>query len=86
MFVHQSDITPALDCLMNKPNVSHSTVATRFTEAQTLLKQVHDLLDSIQAEPYIPSIRQNQLAFLSDKVDNLQSNCHTMAMQLAHLG
>ena len=86
MFDLQSDLTPALDCPMNKPNVSESTVSARFTEVQQHLKSIHLLLDSIQSEPYIPSIRQNGLAYLSDKVDNLQGNVHSMAMQLAHLG
>lgn len=71
---------------MNKPNVSSTSVATRFTEIQKHLKEVHELLDSIQSEPFIPSIRQNALAFLSDKVDNLQENAHSLQMQLSHLG
>lgn len=62
------------------------SVATRFNEVQKHLKAIHELLDSIQAEPYIPSYRQSGLAFMQDKVDNLQSNVHSMAMYLSRLG
>lgn len=71
---------------MSKPNDSVTSVAERFTEVQKHLKEVHELIDSIQSEPYIPSIRQNALAFLSDKVNNLQENAHSLQMQLARLG
>lgn len=77
---------PVLDCIMNKPNVPTEGVATRFTEIQQHLKAINELLDSIGAEPYIPSYRHTQLAHLSDKCANMQENVHRLHMNLAHLG
>ena len=71
---------------MNKPNVSTEGVATRFTEIQNHLKAIHQLMDSIGSEPYIPSYRHAQMAHITDKVDNIQQNVHSLAMNLAHLG
>lgn len=70
---------------MTKPNVTTESVSGRFMAIQKHLRDVHELLDSIQEEPFIPSYRQDALAFLSDKVNNLQENVHTMAQQLSHL-
>lgn len=85
-FGYQSDLTPALDCHMNKPNASGLSVAERFTAIQSKLKECHELMDSIGSEPYIPSYRHDQMCFISDKLNNLQQNVHSLAMNLAHLG
>lgn len=86
IIVHQSDLTPALDCPMNKPNASGLSVAERFTAIQSKLKECHELMDSIGSEPYIPSYRHDQMCFISDKLNNVQQNVHSLAMNLAHLG
>ena len=71
---------------MSKPNASTEGVLATFTEIQIHLKHVQELLDIIQSQPYIPSIRQNALAHCSDKVENLQQNIHSLSMNLAHWG
>jgi hypothetical protein len=71
---------------MNKPNVSGTSVLARFTEANNHIKACHELLDSIASEPFIPSYRHMQFAHISDKLNNIQENLHTLQKNLAHLG
>lgn len=85
-FGYQSDLIPALDCPMNKPNAQGESLLARFTEANNHLKACHELLDSIASEPFIPSYRHDQFAHISDKINNVQENLHWLQKNLAHLG
>jgi hypothetical protein len=71
---------------MSKPNVSTELVSARLSAVSNNLKECEEWLDAILAEPYIPSIRTNQLAHCIDKVQNLQENIHQLRLQLSHLG
>lgn len=71
---------------MSKPNVSTESVLSRFTAIQNHLKEITNEIDHVRSLPFIPSHRMDQLAFLQDKVDNLNYNVHQMQQALAHLG
>lgn len=71
---------------MNKPNDSTELISARLSAVTTNLKEVEEWLDAIASEPYLPSIRTNQVAHCIDKVQNLQQNIHSLRMNLAHLG